>query len=96
MRQFNVIVCKALVTVEELDMPLKKYDISANVDGDEWLYRITKLPMHHLPGGWKERGYSHAFYHAKNNGHHVKFNRVDVVKSSRKRKRHPAQLRLFH
>ncbi len=96
MRQFDVVVCKKKITVMELEKPLKTYHVSANVDGDNWLYRISKLPHHHLPTGWQERGYVQAYYHAKNNGSHVQFNRVDAPGKRPNKKRHTAQLRLFH
>ena len=96
MRYFNVIVCKKKVTVIEHAIEPKNHDISANVDGDTWLYKITKVAHHSLKDNWRERGYVQAYYHAKNNGSYVEFNRVDSPVSTRKRKRHPAQLRLFH
>ena len=95
MRQFDVVVCPKHVTVHEVDTPHKTYDISANVDGDKWLYRITKPPMFNMKDGWKERGYVHAFYHAKNAGNHVQFNRVSHPKRTLKKKRHPGAVRLF-
>jgi len=95
MRQFDVIVCSKKVTVLELDKPLTTYDVRANVDGDKWLYRITKLAHQKVMPGWQERGYVHAYYHAKNNGDTVSFTRVDSVKKRKIKLRHMRQRRLF-
>ncbi len=95
MRQFDVIVHPKMVTVKERDIPMSNYDVSANVDGDKWLYCIKKEPKSKLDKSWRERGYTHAYYHAKNSGNHVQFNRVDAQHNSRPRKRHRLHLRLF-
>lgn len=95
MRQFDVIVCPKMVTVLELVSPLKRYDVSANIDGEKFLYRITKQALSHMKPGWRERGYVQAHYHAKNAGNQVEFVRVGQPGKSRNKKRHPAQVRLF-
>lgn len=95
MRQFDVIVCQKMVTVQELFAPLSSYHVRANVDGDKWLYRIKKIAHQKLDRGWRERGYVQAYYHAKNTGSNVKFSRVDKPGSSYKRKRHPEQMQLL-
>ena len=95
MRHFDVIVCPKMVTVLELEVPSWTYDVSANVDGDKYLYRITKQAHIHMKSGWRERGYVQAFYHAKNAGNHVTFNRVDAPGRTRKKRRSVNQMRLF-
>jgi len=84
-----------MITVEEVDTPLKRYDISANVDGGIWLYQIAKKPMFHMTKGWQERGYVHAYYHAKNGGSKITFNRVDSPGRPRTVKRTARHVRLF-
>jgi len=95
MRQFNVIVCPKMVTVMELDVPVSTIHIRANVDGEKFVYQIKKLAMSHMPGGWMERGYVHAYYHAKNEGNSVDFVRVNSPGRAQKKKRSPQQMQLM-
>lgn len=95
MRQFQITVHDQRVVVSEQASTLRMYDVSANVDGEIWRYRVNKRAGVKLPTGWRERGYRQAYYHAKNSGTIVKFNEVHYVKPKRKTKRHEKQLPLF-
>lgn len=77
MRFFDVIVCAFRVQIIEIEDPFSVVHVRANVDGEQYAYRITKYSGHKLTGDWRERGYIQAYYHAKNEGSTVKFIRTD-------------------
>ena len=95
MRQFDVIVNPKSVTLLEIETPPRIVDVRANIDGEQWLYRITRKAFQHMHDGWRERGYVHAYYHARNGGNHVAFIRVDSQKNLKSVKRSPQQMRLL-
>ena len=95
MRQFIVVVHEQRVVVSEQEKPLPMYDVSANVDGDKWRYRIKRKQGAKLHRGWRERGNQQAYYHARNSGHHVTFDEVYHAKRRRQKKIHANQLPLF-
>lgn len=95
MLHFDIVVYQQRVVVNELTRELSKYDVSVDVDGDIWRYRIKKATGEKLPRGWRERGFQQAHYHAKNSGEHVVFKQVTRSQYVARRKLHPNQMKLF-
>lgn len=95
MLYFDVIVYPQRVVVHEFVKALKTYHVSAEVDGDTWRYRIKKHMPEPMPETWYGRGLQQAYYHAKNSGEHVVFQRVYHKKMTRKQKISNRQIGLF-
>lgn len=95
MLYFEVIAHPQRVVVKELVHKLKLYHVSANVDGEIWRYQIKKSTGGKMADTWYGRGLQQAFYHAKNSGEHVVFERVYHKKMTRKQKITNRQLGLF-
>lgn len=95
MLYFDVIVYPQRVEVNELVGELKKYDVSVNVDGEIWRYRIYNKTGDKKSKTWFGRGTQQAYYHAKNSGCLVEFQRVSRSQYVARRKVHANQLKLF-
>lgn len=95
MLYFEVVVYPQRVEVKTVLEPLKSYDVSALVDGEQWLYRIKKSPTGRMALAWRGRGLQTAHYHAKNSGERVTFQEVRYVTKAQKNKIHPDQIKLF-
>ncbi len=78
MKHFDVIVCHYRVQIQEVEEPHKTVHVRARVDGENYVYRITKYSGHKLHRTWMERGYTQAYYHAKESGSYVVFVRSDA------------------
>lgn len=95
MKQFSVIVYQQRVVVKELARELKRHDVAARVDGDNYRYVIRKEKGEELEKGWRDRGYSQAYYHALNAGNLVTFDPVFSASKTRAKQRHALQSKLF-
>lgn len=65
MRYFNVVVSHYNVEISEVFSPLKKYEWSCTIDGEQCLYDIVKSTKSNIRN-WFERGTTEVQYHAKN------------------------------
>lgn len=65
MRYFKVVVGHYDVKVSEEFTPLKKYEWSCVVDGEQCFYDVVKATKSHIVN-WFERGTTEVQYHAKN------------------------------
>jgi fibronectin type 3 domain-containing protein len=92
---FDVIVHPQRVAVIEVASELKKYDVSVNVGGEIWRYRIYNKTNDKRNKTWRDRGMQQAYYHAKNGGDHVTFEQVTRSQYVARRKVHDKQVELF-
>ena len=55
MKHFDVIVCHYRVQIQEVEEPHKTVHVRAMVDGENYVYRITKYSGHKLHRPWSKR-----------------------------------------
>lgn len=65
MRYFNVVVSHYSVEISEVFSPLRKYEWSCVIDGEQCFYDIVKSTKSSIRN-WFERGTTEVQYHAKN------------------------------